>query len=160
MNCLKDLKTGVALLLVTLLYNSCSKSTETDAPAAPINPYDGLYRLRGSFSHATATVVFEPILSNEIELRTTGQFTNAMYWSSAGDFAHPIAYNGLQTYFTSQAPVYALNMVTNAVNSITNFYSTTPGAVVYALTSGYNPPVRPGHKDYLHTVWLQWQNIY
>jgi hypothetical protein len=89
-----------------LIFSACSKSAEADAPAAPINAYDGLYRLRGSFTHPANPGGFDPILSNDIELRTTGQYTNVMYWRAADTFAHPITNNGALTYFGTQSPVY------------------------------------------------------
>jgi hypothetical protein len=135
MNCLKDLKTGVAFLLITLLVSACSKPTETDAPSAPINAYDGLYRLRGSFTHPANPGGLDPILSNDIELQTTGQYTNVMYWRAAGTLAHPLNNGGVLTYFSNQAPVYDFNPATGAVNSVTNAYAF---GVVYTLTTGYN----------------------
>jgi hypothetical protein len=149
MKCSKALKTGISLLLITLLLSACSKSADTDAPTAPVNAYDGLYRLRGSFTHPANPGGFDPILSNDIELRTTGQYTNAMYWRLADTFAHPVVQNGQQILFANQAAVYDFNPATNAVNAVTNYY---PAGVVYSLIAGYNHRYDPVTK----TIYAQY----
>jgi Domain of unknown function (DUF1735) len=102
------------------------------------NDYDGLYSLKGFFFHPTNAALIGGFSVNDIELQTTGKFTNVMYWRSAGTLAHPITNNGALTYFLNQSPIFDFNPTTGAINSITNAYAAVPGSVVYAFNPGYN----------------------
>jgi Domain of unknown function (DUF1735) len=102
------------------------------------NDYDGLYNLKGFFFHPTNAALIGPYNVNDIELQTTGKFTNVMYWRAAGTLAHPITNNGALTYFGNQSPIFDFNPTSGALNSVTNAYASVAGAVVYAFNPGYN----------------------
>jgi Domain of unknown function (DUF1735) len=99
------------------------------------NDYDGLYNLKGFFFHPTNAALIGGYNVSDIELQTTGKFTNVMFWRGAGTFAHPITNGGVLTYFGTQSPVYDFNATTGAINSLVNYYA---AGVVYSFNAGYN----------------------
>ncbi len=103
------------------------------------NDYDGLYQLKGYFFHPTNAALIGGFTVNDIELQTTGKYTNIMYWRAAGTFAHPITNGGALTYFLNQSPVYDFNPAL-PVLGLSNYYANigVGGAVVYAFNPGYS----------------------
>ena len=106
------------------------------------NKWDGVYSLHGYFVHPTQTQLVGPVVVDDgtIELRTTGQFTDAMFWQGAT--AHPIMdYSSSPaqfTYFGSQQPVYKFTEVSPTVTNVSVTNSFTGGTnVIYVSAPTY-----------------------
>ena len=67
------------------------------------NKYDGVYRLRGF--HSRTSPNYSAPYDEEVEMRTSGPNSVAMWWGYWGDYGHPIAggagsYSGMTANFT------------------------------------------------------------
>lgn len=90
------------------------------------NKYDGKYEVTGSLVD-----VVNPALSStpdgpypfEVELRTTGANSNAM-WASGIDYGHFIGGN---SYYGSFSPVFTIDPVTSKITSVTNYFGQPSG---------------------------------
>lgn len=101
------------------------------------NQFDGVYRLDFTNFHPQANPGYTGS-SVEVELRTTGTFTNKIFWPDADAFANPTIFNGGLTYFGSQEPEYTFVPTGPTGGNVTVRNSfTCPTCVVYALNSSF-----------------------
>lgn len=101
-----------------------------------LNQWDGVYKLEWTNYHPASNPGYTGG-TREVDLRTTGTFTNKIFFTEAGVFAAPSLLNGNITYFGAQEPEYTFAPTSATAGNVTMVRNADGTGPVYALNSSF-----------------------